>query len=131
VAAFSAYALNGLFASLVPGFTTVMLHHSDYAVAGGVTCVFFAAGAVAALGLAPFNSRPVLLGGLGLFLVGLVLVVAKMSAASLALFLVGAVVAGAPSALWSSAACPPPTGWRRPEPAPRRSLPISCSPTQA
>ena len=91
---FSAYALNGLFASLVPGFTTVMLHHPDYAVAGGVTCLFFAAGAVAALGLAPFNSRPVLLGGLGLFLVGLALVVAGMSAASLALFLVGAVVAG-------------------------------------
>ena len=94
VAVFAAYALNGLFASLVPGFTTVMLHHPDYAVAGGVTCVFFAAGAVAALGLAPFNSRPVLLGGLGLFLVGLALVVAGMSAASLALFLVGAVVAG-------------------------------------
>jgi MFS family permease len=94
VAVFAAYALNGLFASLVPGFTTVMLHHPDYAVAGGVTCVFFAAGAVAALGLAPFNSRPVLLGGLGLFLVGLALVVAAMSAASLALFLVGAVVAG-------------------------------------
>jgi MFS family permease len=94
VAAFAAYALNGLFASLVPGFTTVMLHHPDHAVAGGVTCLFFAAGAVAALGLAPFNSRPVLLGGLGLFLVGLALVVAGMSAASLALFLVGAVVAG-------------------------------------
>jgi MFS family permease len=94
VAAFAAYALNGLFASLVPGFTTVMLHHPDYAVAGGVTGLFFAAGAVAALGLAPFNSRPVLLGGLGLFLVGLALVVAGMSAASLALFLVGAVVAG-------------------------------------
>ena len=40
VAAFAAYALNGLFASLVPGFTTAMLHHSDYAVAGGVTCIF-------------------------------------------------------------------------------------------
>ena len=95
VAVFAAYALNGLFASLVPGFTTVMLHHPDYAVAGGVTCLFFAAGAVAALGLAPFkNGGPVLLGGLGLFLVGLALVVAGMSAASLALFLVGAVVAG-------------------------------------
>jgi MFS family permease len=94
VAAFAAYALNGLFASLVPGFTTAMLHHPDYAVAGGVTCLFFAAGAAAALGLAPFNSRPVLLGGLGLFLVGLALVVAAMSAVSLALFLVGAVVAG-------------------------------------
>jgi MFS family permease len=94
VAAFAAYALNGLFASLVPGFTTAMLHHVNYAVAGGVTCVFFAAGGVSALGLGRFNSRPVLLAGLGLFLAGLALVVAGMSATSLALFLIGAIVAG-------------------------------------
>ena len=94
VAAFAAYALNGLFASLVPGFTTAMLHHADYAIAGGITCLFFAAGAVAALGLARLNSRPVLLAGLGLFLPGLALVLAGMSTASLALFGIGAVVAG-------------------------------------
>ena len=93
-AAFAAYTLNGLFASLVPGFTTAILHHPNYAVAGAVTCVFFAAGTVAALGLAYLNSRPVLLAGLGLFLAGLALVVAGVSAASLALFLVGTVVAG-------------------------------------
>ena len=66
VAAFAAYALNGLFASVVPGFTTAMLHHADYAIAGGITCLFFAAGAIAALSLARLNSRPVLLAGLGL-----------------------------------------------------------------
>src|ERR1700685_4313664 len=93
-AAFAAYTLNGLFASLVPGFTTAILHHPNYAVAGAVTCLFFAAGTVAALGLARLNSRPVLLVGLGLFLAGLALVVAGVSAASLALFLVGTVVAG-------------------------------------
>ena len=94
VAAFAAYALNGLFASLVPNFTTAMLHHVNYAVAGAVTCLFFGVAAVAAVGLARFNSRPVLLAGLGLFLVGLALVVAGMSVASLALFLVATVVAG-------------------------------------
>jgi MFS family permease len=94
VAAFAAYALNGLFASLVPGFTTAMLHHANYAVAGGVTCVFFATGGASALGLARFNSRPVLLAGLGLFLAGLALSVAGLSATSLALFLIGAIVAG-------------------------------------
>jgi MFS family permease len=94
VAAFAAYTLNGLFASLVPGFTTAILHHVNYAVAGGVTCVFFAAGTVAALCLARLDSRPVLLAGLGLFLAGLALVVAGVSAASLALFLVGTVVGG-------------------------------------
>jgi MFS family permease len=94
VAAFAAYALNGLFASLAPGFTTAMLHHPNYAVAGAITCLFFAAGTVAALSLARFNSRPVLLVGLGLFPVGLVLTVAAMSAASLALFVIAAVIGG-------------------------------------
>jgi hypothetical protein len=74
--------MAGLFAQYLPQPTVLVFE------------VFFAVGAVAALGLAPFNSRPVLLGGLGLFLVGLALVVAGMSAASLTLFLVGAVVAG-------------------------------------
>ena len=94
MAAFAAYALNGLFASVVPGFTTAMLHHADYAIAGGITCLFFAAGAVAALSLARLNSRPVLLAGLGGFLPGLALVLAGMSTASLVLFGIGAVVAG-------------------------------------
>jgi MFS family permease len=52
------------------------------------------AGTVAALSLARFNSRPVLLTGLGLFPVGLVLLVAAMSAASLTLFLIAAVTGG-------------------------------------
>jgi MFS family permease len=86
--------MAGLFASLVPGFTTAILHHANYAVAGAVTCVFFAAGTVAAVGLAHLNSRPVLLAGLGLVLAGLALVVAGVSAASLAPFVVGTVVAG-------------------------------------
>jgi MFS family permease len=94
VAAFAAYALNGLFASVVPGFTTAMLHHANYAIAGGITCLFFAAGAIAALSLARLNSRPVLLAGLGGFLPGLALVLAAMSTESLALFGIGAVVAG-------------------------------------
>jgi MFS family permease len=94
VAAFAAYALNGLFASLAPDFTTAMLHHANYAVAGAVTCVFFGAGAVAALSLARLNSRPVLLAGLGVFPVALALVVAGVSAGSLALFVIAAVVAG-------------------------------------
>jgi MFS family permease len=94
VAAFAAYALNGLFASLVPSFTAGMLHHVNYAVAGAVTCLFFGVATAAALSLARFNSRPVLLVGLGLFLVGLALVVAGISIGSLPLFLIATVVAG-------------------------------------
>ena len=94
VAAFAAFALNGLFASLAPDFTTAMLHHPNYAVAGAVTCLFFAAGTIAVVSLARLNSRPVLLAGLGLSLPGLALIVAGMSAASLALFLIAAAVTG-------------------------------------
>jgi MFS family permease len=94
VAAFAAFAVNGLFASLAPDFTTAMLHHPNYAVAGAVTCLFFAAGAVAAVSLARLNSRPVLLAGLGLSLPGLALIVAGISAASLALFLIATAVTG-------------------------------------
>jgi MFS family permease len=94
VAAFVAYALNGLFSSLAPDFTTAMLHHANYAIAGTVTCLFFAAGTVAVVSLARLNSRPVLLAGLGLFPVGLALVVAAMSATSLTLFVIAAVVGG-------------------------------------
>jgi MFS family permease len=71
-----------------------MLHHANYAVAGAVTSLFFAASTVAALSLARLNSRPVLLAGLGLLPVGLVLAVAAMSAASLTLFLIAAVIGG-------------------------------------
>ena len=71
-----------------------MLHHPNYAVAGSVTCLFFAAGTVATVSLARLNSRPVLLTGLGLALPGLALIVAGMSAASLALFLIAAAVTG-------------------------------------
>ena len=59
-----------------------------------VTCLFFASGTVAALLVARFNSRPVLQAGLGLFLIGLALVVAGMAVSSLTLFLIATVVAG-------------------------------------
>jgi hypothetical protein len=50
--------MNGLFASLAPNFITATLHHLNYAVAGAVTCLFFAAGTVAVVSLARLNSKP-------------------------------------------------------------------------
>jgi MFS family permease len=94
VAAFAAFALTGLFTSLAPGFVNSVLHQANFAIAGAVSFLVFAAATVAAVGLARFNSRPVILAGLLLFLAGLALVVAGMSAASLALFLAGTVVGG-------------------------------------
>jgi MFS family permease len=94
MAGFAAYALTGLFTSVAPGFAEGMLHHTNYAVAGGVSFLLFAAAAVAAVSLARLNSRPVMLAGLGLFLIGLAFVVAGMSAALLAVFGVGTIVGG-------------------------------------
>jgi MFS family permease len=92
--AFAAFALTGLFTSLAPSFVTGVLHHVNYAAAGTVSFLVFAAATAAQLSLARFNSRPVMLAGLGLFPAGLALVVAGMSAASLGLFVAGAVVGG-------------------------------------
>jgi MFS family permease len=94
IAAFAAFALSGLFTSVVPGFLSNVLHQTNYALSGGVAAVLFASAAVAALSLARFNSRPVILAGLGLFVAALALIVAGMSAASLGLFLAAAVVGG-------------------------------------
>jgi len=94
LAAFSAFALTGLFTSLAPGFVGSVLHQANYAIAGAVSFLIFAAATVAQLSLARFDSRPVTLAGLALFLAGLSLIVAGLSAASLALFLAGTVVGG-------------------------------------
>lgn len=94
VAAFAAFALSGLFTSLAPSFVSNVLHERNYAAGGAVAFLLFAAAAIAAVSLARFNSHPVILAGLGLFVPGLALVVAGMSASSLGLFLAGTVVGG-------------------------------------
>jgi MFS family permease len=61
---------------------------------GVIVFALFGTATVTQLLLAGFNSRPVILFGLATFLVALALIVAGLSAASLALFVVGTVVAG-------------------------------------
>jgi MFS family permease len=94
LAAFSAFALTGLFTSLAPGFVSRVLHQTNLALGGAVAFLLFAVGCGTALGLARFNSRPVIMTGLGLFLVGLALAVAGIGTASIGLFLGGTVVGG-------------------------------------
>ena len=94
LAAFAAFSLSGLFTSVVPGFLSGVLHQTNYALGGAVAFALFAAATIAALGLARFNSHPVILTGLGLFVAALALLVAGMSAASLGLFVAAAVVGG-------------------------------------
>jgi MFS family permease len=94
VAAFAAFALLGLFSSLVPGFIGGELHQGSHAVQGAVVFLLFAAGAVTQLAVSRFSSRRVVLAGLILFLAALALIVAALAEAAMALFLAGTVAGG-------------------------------------
>src|SRR6204780_2222293 len=94
-AAAAAFAVYGVFNSLMPGFLAGTMHETSYAVAGAVAFSAFAAGAVAqiARGTASIAttlkvSVPVLFAGLALFTVGMWL-------PSLPVFVIGGIVTGA------------------------------------
>ena len=98
-AAAAAFAVYGVFNSLMPGFLAGTMHNTSYAVAGTIAFSAFAAGAVAqiALGRAGIAmtlkvSVPVLFAGLALFTVGMWL-------PSLPVFVLGGVVTGAGAGL--------------------------------
>jgi MFS family permease len=94
VAAFSAFALLGLFSALAPTFVGSVLRESSHAVQGAVVFLLLAVGTVTQILLSRFSSRPVMLAGLGVFLGGLALIVAALAEASMGLFLAGTVVGG-------------------------------------
>jgi MFS family permease len=94
VAAFAAFALLGLFSSLVPGFIGGVLHQGSHAVQGAVVFSMFAVGTVTQVALSRFSSRRVVLAGLALFLVALALIVAALAQATMGLFLAGTVAGG-------------------------------------
>src|ERR1700678_3036675 len=94
-AAAAAFAVYGVFNSLMPGFLAGTMHETSYAVAGAIAFSAFAAGAVAqiALGTASIARTlkvavPVLFAGLALFTVGMWL-------PSLPVFVIGGIVTGA------------------------------------
>ena len=94
VAGFAAFALLGLFSSLVPGFIGGVLHQGSHAVQGAVVFGMFAVGTVSQVALSRFSSRRVVLAGLALFLVALALIVAALAQAAMGLFLAGTVTSG-------------------------------------
>jgi MFS family permease len=93
-AGFAAFALLGLFSSLVPTFLGGVLHDTSHAVAGAVVFLAFAVAACTQLAGSRLPSRPVILAGLGVFLAALALIVAGLSIASMPLFLAATVVSG-------------------------------------
>src|SRR5690349_17993389 len=95
VAVFAAFALLGLFSSLVPGFIGGVLHQGSHAVQGAIVFGLFAVGTVTQVALSRFSSRRVVLAGLGLLLAALGLIVAALAESGMALFLAGTVAVGA------------------------------------
>ncbi|HLK79271.1 MAG TPA: MFS transporter, partial [Streptosporangiaceae bacterium] len=93
-AAFAAFALLGLFSSLVPGFVAGQLHQGSHAVQGAVVFLIFAVGAGTQTALSRFSGPRVVLGGLILFLAALALIVAGLAASAIAPFLAGTVAGG-------------------------------------
>ncbi len=94
VASFAAFALLGLFSSLVPGFIAGQLHQGSHAVQGAVVFLMLAVGAVTQVAVSRSDRRRVVLGGLCLFLAALALIVAALAESSMALFLAGTVAGG-------------------------------------
>ncbi len=94
VAAFAAFALLGLFSSLVPGFIAGQLHQDSHAVQGAVVFLLLAVGAVTQVAVSRLDSRRVVLAGLILFIAALALIVAALAQSSMALFLAGTVTGG-------------------------------------
>ena len=61
MAGFAAFALLGLFGSLVPGFLASVLHQGSHAMQGAVVFLLFAVGTVTQVALSRFGSRLVVL----------------------------------------------------------------------
>jgi MFS family permease len=94
VAGFAAFALLGLFSSLVPGFIAGQLHQGSHAVQGAVVFLLLAVAAVTQIAVARLRSSRVVLAGLGLFLAALALIVAALAQSAMGLFLAGTVAGG-------------------------------------
>jgi MFS family permease len=94
VAGFAAFALLGLFSSLVPGFIAGQLHQGSHAIQGAVVFLLFAVGTVTQVALSHLRSRRVVLAGLSLFLAALALIAAALAESAMALFLAGTVAGG-------------------------------------
>ena len=131
MAGFAAFSLLGLFSALAPTFVGDVLHQPSHAVQGGVVFLLLAVGAVTQLFLSRFNSRQVVMAGLGLFLAALVLVVAALSQAGMGLFLGGTIVGGVAVGAVFLGSLATATAWPRPGGAARPYPPSSSPATPA
>ena len=95
LAGMAAFAVFGVFNSLVPSFLAGTLHDSSHAVAGVVAFAAFAGGAAAQIVHAHTANDAVLRRAVPTIVLGLALLAAGMWVPNLALFVIGGVVVGA------------------------------------
>jgi MFS family permease len=95
LAGMAAFAVFGVFNSLVPSFLAGTLHQGSHAVAGAVPFAAFAAGAVAQILGARTSSLVLLRRSVPMIVLGLALTAGAMWSASLGMFVVGGVITGA------------------------------------
>jgi MFS family permease len=99
LAGLAAFAVFGVFNSLVPSFLAGTLHQSSHAIAGAVPFAAFAGGAAAQI-LGARRPAPVLLRwSIPTVTLGLALTAAAMWSSSLAMFVIGGVITGAGAGL--------------------------------
>lgn len=94
LAMFAAFALIGLFVSLVPSFLGRELHQRNHAAAGLVVFVFFTCATGAQLALHRLTSLRVMLLGFVTLLAGLAVLMLGLSAESLGVFVAGTICCG-------------------------------------
>jgi MFS family permease len=93
-AAFAGFAVTGLFTAVAPSFISDVIGIRNHAVAGAIACSIFAASAAAQVLAGRIEARRAVALGCAVLVVGTVIIAAALHLSSLALLLVGAVVAG-------------------------------------
>jgi MFS family permease len=91
----AAFAVFGVFNSLVPSFLVDTMHQSSHAFAGAVAFAAFAAGAAAQIVLARWDTRAMLRRSIPILAVGLALFSVAMWMPNVVVFVIGGVVTGA------------------------------------
>lgn len=94
IAGFAGFAVLGLFTSVSPAFLGTVLHHSNRALVGVVVLCAFAASVAGQVLSARLALDRALRGGCVTLIVGMAIVALSLDAHSLALLVVGAVIAG-------------------------------------
>ena len=94
LAGLSAFAVYGVFSSLVPRFLVETMGISSHALASLVAFAVFGSGALAQMALSSLKSTTLLRTGSPTLLVGLALLVTGIWSAALAIFVIGTVVTG-------------------------------------